>query len=92
MEKKDIKPIPKYILDMIYKRDLITCPWQDSGVRFYAYLTVWKKELIKVTVAVSTKKKQWLCKQVAIHGMRSENCLVKDMEYIPAVLHIRSVL
>lgn len=81
MEKKDIKPIPKYILDMIYKRDLIVCPWQDSGVRFYAYLTVWKKELIKVTVAVSTKKKQWLCKQVAIHGMRSENCYVKDMEY-----------
>ena len=57
-------------------------PWQENIVRFYAYLTVWKKELVKVTVAVSTiKGKQWACKQVAIHGIHSPKCYVRDMEY-----------
>ena len=49
MTEKDIKPIPRYIMDKIYRRDLKIEPWQTSTVRYYAYLTVWKKELIKVT-------------------------------------------
>ena len=40
-----------------------------------------KKELLKITVAVRNKGKAWYCKQVAIHGIHSDNCLVKDMEY-----------
>lgn len=82
MTEKDIKPIPKYIMDEIYKRDLKIHPWQESMVRYYAYLTIWKKELVKVTVAVTTQKKQWCCKQVAIHGINSPKCFVKDMEYL----------
>ena len=54
MTEKDIKPIPRYIMDKIYRRDLKIEPWQTSTVRYYAYLTVWKKELVKVTVAVAT--------------------------------------
>ena len=52
MTEKDIRPIPNYIMKEIYKRDMKSEPWQTSMVRYYAYLTVWKKELIKVTVAV----------------------------------------
>lgn len=81
MTEKDIKPIPKYIMDEIYKRDIKIHPWQESMVRYYAYLTIWKKELVKVTVAVTTQKKQWCCKQVAVHGVNSSKCFVKDMEY-----------
>lgn len=43
MTEKDIKAIPKYILDEIYKRDLKIYPWQEAAVRFYAYLSIWKK-------------------------------------------------
>ena len=82
MTEKDIRPIPNYILKEIHKRDMKIYPWQENIVRFYAYLTVWRKELVKVTVAVSTiKGKQWACKQVAVHGIHSPKCYVRDMEY-----------
>ena len=82
MTAKDIRPIPNYIIKEIYKRDMKIEPWQTSIVRFYAYLTVWKKELVKVTVAVSTiQNKHWACKQVAVHGIHSPECYVRDMEY-----------
>ena len=82
MTEKDIRPIPNYIMKEIYKRNMKSEPWQTSMVRYYAYLTVWNKELIKVTVAVSTiKGKQWACKQVAVHGIHSPKCYVRDMEY-----------
>ena len=82
MTAKDIRPIPNYIMKEIYKRDMKIEPWQTSIVRFYAYLTVWKKELVKVTVAVSTiQNKHWVCKQVAVHGIHSPECYVRDMEY-----------
>lgn len=82
MTEKDIKPIPEYIMDSIYKRDLKIEPWQTNTVRYYAYLTVWKKELVKVTVAVTNiKNKHWACKQVAVHGVHSKYCFVRDMEY-----------
>ena len=82
MTAKDIRPIPNYIMKEIYKRDMKIEPWQTSIVRFYAYLTVWKKELVKVTVAVATiQNKHWACKQVAVHGIHSPECYVRDMEY-----------
>lgn len=72
MTAKDIRPIPNYIMKEIHRRDMKIEPWQTSIVRFYAYLTVWKKELVKVTVAVSTiQNKHWACKQVAVHGIHS---------------------
>ncbi len=81
LDKKHIKPIPKYILNAIYKKDKVFYPSPTGINRFYAYLAVWHKELVKVTVAVKHHKKQWYCKQVAVHGLHSEQCLVRDLEY-----------
>lgn len=81
MTEKDIRPIPKYILKLIQKIDKLNYPMPDGHVRFYSYLTSKKGELIKVTVAVKHRYKNWYYKQVAIHGLHSENCYVKDLEY-----------
>ena len=81
MTEKDIKPIPKYILEKIRRKDKQCCPQQKGHFRFYAYLAVWHKELVKITVAVKNYRKQWYCKQVAVHGVHTEKCYVKDMEY-----------
>lgn len=78
---KDVRPIPKYILKAIMKKDKQFYPSPNGKNRFYSYLAVWKKELVKVTVAVKHHKRKWYCKQVAVHGLRSERCLVKDLEY-----------
>ena len=52
------------------------------GLRFYSYLTTIQKELVKITVAIRNKnKKIRLIKQVAIHGVYSDECLVRDIEY-----------
>ncbi len=81
IKEKDIKPIPKYMVEKIRKIDKKEYPTQDGYVRFYAYLAIWHKELVKVTVAVKNKYKKWHIKQVAVHGLDSEECLVKDLEY-----------
>ena len=81
MTEKDIKPIPKYILEKIRRKDKQYCTQQKGPVRFYAYLAVWRKELVKITVAVRNYRKQWYYKQVAVHGINTEICYVKDMKY-----------
>ena len=43
MTEKDIKPIPKYILEKIRRKDKQYCTQQKGPVRFYAYLSVWRK-------------------------------------------------
>ena len=78
---KYVKSIPKYMIEKIRKTDLKKYEAQDGHVRFYAYLAVWSKELVKVTVAVKNHKKKWYCKQVVVHGIESEKCVVRDMEY-----------
>ncbi|MDE6473494.1 MAG: PcfJ domain-containing protein [Clostridia bacterium] len=82
LNEKDIKPIPKYMLKLIQRRDKKDCPEQSGHTRYYAYLTKHKKELVKVTVACRNKGKNWYCKQVAIHDVHSPYCLVKDMEFV----------
>ena len=80
--EKDIKPIPKYILKLIKERDKKDFPNGDGQRRFYAYLTKFGGELVKVTVAVknrNNKARDWLCKQVAVHCVNSDTCLIKDM-------------
>lgn len=79
LDSKNIKPIPNYIAKRIRNKD-------KNGecygrVRFYAYFAKMKGELVKITVACKNYEKQWFCKQVAVHGVHSENCLVRDMEY-----------
>ena len=80
MTEKDIKPIPKYILRKIEREDARQNKTTNHH-RFYAYLTVYKKELVKVTVAVKHYRKKLYCKPVAWHGIHSERCYLKDLEY-----------
>ena len=81
MKDKDIKPIPKNIEKHIRELDKLRCP-EQKGLRFYAYLTTINKELVKITVAMRNKnKKEQLIKQVAVHGVYSDKCLVRDLEY-----------
>lgn len=79
MKIEKIKPIPKYIEKKIKAIDT-TYPVRGS-TRFYAYLTKNDGELVKITVAVKEKKNKWCCKQVAVHGVHSDKCYVKDMEF-----------
>ena len=79
MKIEKIKPIPKYIEKKIKAIDT-TYP-VHGRTRFYAYLTKNDGELVKITVAVKEKKNKWCCKQVAVHGVHSDKCFVKDMEF-----------
>ena len=79
IDEKYIKPLPNYIAKRIRNKDK-RCAYYGNA-RFYAYFTKMKGELVKITVACKNYEKQWFCKQVAVHGVHSENCLVRDMEY-----------
>ena len=77
----NVKPIPQYIKDKIYKADKKSIAFGSSTNRFYCYFTKMEKKLVKVTVAVRNKGKKWACKQVAIHAVNATHCITKDMEY-----------
>ncbi len=79
MNIENLKPIPAYIAKRIRNKDIKS--WQNGSVRFYAYFAKIKDELVKITVACKSYKNQWFCKQVAVHGVHSEICYVKDLEY-----------
>lgn len=80
IKKEYIKPIPKYILKLIEKEDKNRYDTRNT-TRFYKYLTQYKKELVLITVAVKTHNKQMIAKQVAIHGLDSDICLIKDLNF-----------
>ena len=81
MKIEKIKPIPKYIQKKIklYDNQLKTAPF--GRTRFYAYFTKNDGELVKVTVAVREYKKQWYCKPVVVHGVHSDRCFGKDIQF-----------
>lgn len=81
MTEKDIRPIPKYIIRKIEREDARQYRAPEKQVRFYAYLMIRHKELIKVTVAVKHYRKKRYCKAVAWHGIHSGKCFVNDLEY-----------
>lgn len=81
MKTDKIKPIPKYIADRIDRSDERDYPTPSGRTRFYSYLTKNDGELVKVTVAVRNYYKRRLCKQVAVHGLDSDVCFVKDMVF-----------
>ena len=68
LTKEMIKPIPKYIVTLIKRKDKKRYSKPFGGTRFYSYLATWKKELVKVTVAVRHYRHKWIYKQVAVHG------------------------
>ena len=53
-QEQDIKPIPKYMLQLIKRKDNLAYE-KYSGTRFYSYFTKHKKRLLKITVAVRNK-------------------------------------
>lgn len=74
--------MPKYIAESIRKQDNKENPKPNTHVRFFSYLSLWKrKELIKVTVAVKHYRKKLYMKIVAVHGVHASQCFVKDLEY-----------
>ena len=77
MEK--IKPVPKYIVKKIKELDNQQVKKPTKQVRFYSYLTKNDGELVKVTVAVRNNRNDWHYKQVAVHGINSDICFVKDL-------------
>lgn len=81
MKTSKIKPIPKNIVALIKKADKNNNVNVPGRTRFYSYLTKNDGELVKITVAVRTRYKQWMCKQVAVHGLNSDKCFVKDMVF-----------
>ena len=81
LTKEMIKSIPKYIVAIIKREDKKRYKTPCGNTRFYSYLTTWKKELVKITVAVRHYRKQWVYKQVSVHGLTSDNCLAKDIEF-----------
>lgn len=82
IEIEDIKPIPKYILNMIQKVDKKYYPKPNGHNRFYKYYTRIKGELCEVSVAVRNYYKKWFCKQVVIHGINSKLALVRDIDLV----------
>ena len=81
MKETKIKPIPKYLLERIRKKDQKHYHAGTGIVRYYAYLTKNDGELVKVTVAVKNKRNDWYCKQVVVHGIHSEICFTKDIHF-----------
>ena len=81
LDKNYIKPIPKKMITLIKRTDKQRFRKPCGNTRFYSYHATWKKELVKITVAVRHYRNQWVYKQVAVHGLTSTNCLVKDMEF-----------
>lgn len=79
MKMEKIKPIPQYMKKLIQKIDEQQVQKPTGYVRFYSYLTKNDGELVKVTVAVRNQWKRWHCKQVAVHGIDSDKCFVKDL-------------
>ena len=80
MNIEKIKPIPEYIKKSILKIDN-TYTGFCGHTRFYSYLTKNEGELVKVTVAVKKYKGKMYFKQVAVHGIHSKECFVKDMVF-----------
>ena len=79
MKIEKIKPVPKYIVEKIRRLDNQQVKKPTKYVRFYSYLTKNDGELVKVTVAVRNNRNDWHYKQVAVHGIDSDICFVKDL-------------
>ena len=81
LNEKDIKPIPKYIIEKIRKLDEVKRNGNEYGTSYYSYLAKINKDIAHIVVACKIKNHQWLCKQVVVHTLHDEHCLVRDIEY-----------
>ena len=81
IDERYIKPIPKYILKLIQRFDAADMRRYSGYTRYYAYLTKMHGELAQVTVACKNQGHKWYCKQVTVHGVHSDECLAKNINY-----------
>ena len=81
MKIEKIKPIPKYILERIKKRDKQAFSVPSGKTRYYSYLTKNDKELEQVYVAVKNKGNEFYDKKCVVHGIHSEEAFVKDIAF-----------
>lgn len=75
MNIKNLRSIPFSIWRNICNKDI------SGRTIFYSYLEIWDGELVKITVACKRHKGKLYCKQVAVHGIYSDECFVRDMVY-----------
>lgn len=81
LKEEYIKPIPKKIITRIRNIDEKTRQGNYGHTTYYSYITKIKGDLAIITVACKMKNLQWFCKQVVIHTVHSDICLVRDIEY-----------
>ena len=81
LDEKFIKPIPKYMLKLIQRSDATYIRNRYGRTRYYAYLSKIKGELVKIIVACKNRGNKWFCKQVVVHGIHSDYCLAKNINF-----------
>ena len=77
MKADKIKSIPNNIVSEIKKRAYK----EDARTRYVSYLTTNDRELVKVTVATKWANGKLYLKQCSVHGLDSDKCFVRDMEF-----------
>ena len=88
MKIEKIKPIPKYVLKKIEKADKLYRPVLRGNTRFYSYLSKNDGELVRIYVAVKEYRKRLYYKQIAVHGVHSDMCFIKDVAFTPLAGYI----
>lgn len=88
ISEKNIKPIPKYMLEKIQKLDHMGYPELNGHTRFYKYYTLFKHELCEVIVAVRHHRKKWFCKQVAVRGIHTDKVYCQDIGFAMGFYHV----
>ena len=76
---KQIRKIPKDILQKIKETDNNLIEKPDGHTRFYKYFTLYNNELAEVVVAVRNYYKKWFCKQVVVHGIHNNKVYLRDI-------------
>ena len=76
---KQIRKIPKAMLERIKATDEKLVEKPNGNTRFYRYYTLYGKELAEVVVAVRNHYKKWYCKQVVVHGIHNKDVYLQDI-------------
>lgn len=76
---KQIRKIPKAMLERIKAIDDELTEKPNGNTRYYKYYTLYGKELAEVIVAVRNHYKKWHCKQVVVHGIHNKDVYLQDI-------------
>ena len=85
LDRTYIKPIPKHILALIKREDKKGYKTPCGNHRCYSYLATWKKELVKITVAVKHYKERWYCNK---HNFRHSKRNIIYFTYDNAIIFL----